>query len=188
MKKLLIFASGAGTNAANIMRFFKSDDKISVAAVFTNKPDAGVVDKAADYQIPVVTFTKQELLDGTVLDKMAQFNPDLIVLSGFLLHVPSVIVQAFPDKIVNIHPALLPKYGGHGMYGMNVHKAVLENNEPETGISIHYVNEQYDEGDVIFQRSTSVADCSSAEEIALLVQKLEHEYFPKVIREILLGK
>lgn len=185
MKKLLIFASGSGSNAENIIRYFRQRQPASVQAVFTNKADAGVVAKAEAFGIPSVVFSKDELNDGSVLKKVEQFSPDLIVLAGFLLKFPSDIIEAFPHKVINIHPALLPKFGGKGMYGMNVHKAVLEQSETETGITIHYIDEHYDEGATIFQASVPVTDCVSAEEIALKVLALEHEHFPKIIEKIL---
>ena len=126
-----------------------------------------------------------DLNDGFVLDKLHEIQPNLIVLAGFLLKFPESIINLFPNKVINIHPALLPKYGGKGMYGMNVHKAVLENNEEETGVTIHYVNEHYDEGGVISQYKVNIKNCISAEEIAAAVHQLEHQYFPIVIEELI---
>ncbi|RZJ72460.1 phosphoribosylglycinamide formyltransferase [Flavobacterium sp.] len=185
MKKLVLFASGAGSNVENIIKYFKDRSDVTIAAVFTNKPDAGVVDKAQLYNIPVVISAKPDLENGSAFAEVNRFSPDLIVLAGFLLKFPSAIISAYPNKVVNIHPALLPKYGGKGMYGMNVHKAILENNEAETGISIHYVNEHYDEGAIVFQEKVDVSDCDSPEQIAARVRKLEHEHFPLVIEKLL---
>lgn len=185
MKKLVLFASGSGSNVEKIIRYFLENTVAEVVAVFSNKADAGVVQKAHDYQVPVVVVSKSELDNGGVLSKVNEFSPDLIVLAGFLLKFPSDIIAAYPDKVINIHPALLPKYGGKGMYGMNVHRAILDNKESETGISIHYVNEHYDEGAIIFQERVNVSDCISPEEIAAKVQQLEHEHFPKVIEKLL---
>ncbi|NUY81322.1 phosphoribosylglycinamide formyltransferase [Flavobacterium sp. MAH-1] len=185
MKKLVLFASGAGSNAENIIRFFRQNPVAEVVAVFTNKADSGVVDKTKSYGIPVVVSTKSDIENGTALSEVNKFNPDLIVLAGFLLKFPSDIIAAYPNKVINIHPALLPKYGGKGMYGMNVHKAILENKEAETGISIHYVNEHYDEGAIIFQEKIGVSDCDTPEQIAARVQKLEHEHFPLIIAQLL---
>ena len=185
MKKLVLFASGAGSNAENIIRYFKESCVAEVAAVFTNKPQAGVVEKAKSHGIEVVVCSKSDLENGTALAQVNAFNPDLIVLAGFLLKFPSDIIQAYHNKVVNIHPALLPKYGGKGMYGMNVHNAILANKESETGISIHYVNEHYDEGAVIFQEKVGVSDCDSPDQIAARVQKLEHEHFPLIIEQLL---
>lgn len=185
MKKLVLFASGAGSNVENIIQYFNGKTEVGIAAVFTNKPDAGVVDKAKSYGIPVVVSLRPDLENGKALQDVNSFSPDLIVLAGFLLKFPSDIISAYPNKVINIHPALLPKYGGKGMYGMNVHRAILENREAETGISIHYVNEHYDEGAIIFQEKIGVSDCDSPEQIAARVQKLEHEHFPIVIEQLL---
>lgn len=185
MKKLVLFASGAGSNADNIIRYFKDNAVAEVVAVFTNKQDAGVVEKAREHGIPVIVATKVDLENGNALSEVNRFRPDLIVLAGFLLKFPTDIIQAYPNKIINIHPALLPKYGGKGMYGMNVHNAILNNKDAETGISIHYVNENYDEGAIIFQEKVGVSDCDSPEQIAARVQKLEHEHFPLIIEHLL---
>jgi phosphoribosylglycinamide formyltransferase-1 len=185
MKKLVLFASGSGSNAENIISHFNKGSFAQVVAVFSNKADSGVLEKAKKHNVPVVVFSKEELYDGSVLKKLGRFSPDLIVLAGFLLKFPTDIITDYSHRIINIHPALLPKYGGKGMYGLNVHKAILQNKETETGISIHYVNEQYDEGNIIFQESVAVSDCISAEEIATKVHALEHEHFPLVIEKLL---
>lgn len=185
MKKIVLFASGSGSNAENIIRYFQKNQQASVVAVFCNNPKALVIERAAHLKVPVVIFSKEELSGESVLLKLHAFHPDLIVLAGFLLRFPMNIIQAYPDKIVNIHPALLPKYGGKGMYGMNVHRAIIENKETETGISIHYIDEHYDEGDIIFQQSVALSGAESAEEIAHKVHELEHEHFPKVIAKLL---
>jgi len=185
MKKLVLFASGAGSNADNIIRHFNKTRTAEVVAVFTNKPDAGVVRIAENHGIEVVVSAKSDLENGSAFADVNRFRPDLIVLAGFLLKFPTDIIRAYPDKIINIHPALLPKYGGKGMYGMNVHNAILQNKDAETGISIHYVNENYDEGAVIFQEKVGVSDCDSPEQIAARVQILEHEHFPLIIEHLL---
>jgi phosphoribosylglycinamide formyltransferase-1 len=185
MKKIVLFASGNGSNVENIIRYFKNNNEISVVGVFSNNTHAKVLEKANIQKVDTYVFTKSDLENGSVLEKIQWLQPDLIVLAGFLLKFPEHIIAEFPHKIINVHPALLPKYGGKGMYGMHVHKAVLENKEKETGITIHYVNEHYDEGEFIFQESVNVEDCYSAEAIAAKVQSLEHEYFPKVIDQIL---
>ncbi|RZJ68056.1 MAG: phosphoribosylglycinamide formyltransferase [Flavobacterium sp.] len=185
MKKLVLFASGSGSNAENIIRYFSKNPVAQVVAIFTNKAEAGVVQKAQNLNVPVVVVSKGDLSDGTALEKVNEFSPDLIVLAGFLLKFPSDIIAAYPNKVINIHPALLPKYGGKGMYGMNVHNAILTNKDSETGISIHFVNDHYDEGAIIFQEKVAVDDCTSAEEIAAKVQRLEHEHFPIVIEKLL---
>lgn len=185
MKKIILFASGSGTNAETIVRYFAARKTAKVEAVFTNNPSAMVIARAQSHQVPVVVFTRAEFESGKVLEIMNQYSPDLIVLAGFLLKMPAAIVQAFPDKILNIHPALLPKYGGKGMYGLHVHQAVLDHNETETGISIHVVNEHYDEGALLFQQSVSIVGCQSAEEVAQKVHELEHTYFSSVIESYL---
>jgi len=185
MKKIVLFASGNGSNVENIIQHFKNSKVIAVAGVFTNNAQAKVLEKAKNHNVASFVFSKNDLESDLVLQKLQSLQPDLIVLAGFLLKFPEHIIAEFPHKIINVHPALLPKYGGKGMYGMNVHKAVLDNKEKETGITIHYVNEHYDEGEFIFQESVNVENCYSAEAIAAKVQSLEHEYFPKVIEQIL---
>lgn len=185
MKNIVIFASGSGSNAENIIRYFQERKSVQVIAVFSNNKAARVLDKAAAYQVPTYVYDKEELNGRIVLEKLQHLQPDLIVLAGFLLKFPVSIIKTFPNRIINIHPALLPKFGGKGMYGIHVHTAVLENKELETGITIHYVNEHYDEGEYIFQKSIPTANCTTPEVIALKVLELEHEYFPKVIEQLL---
>jgi phosphoribosylglycinamide formyltransferase-1 len=185
MKNIVIFASGTGSNAENIIQYFKNHIAISVVAVFSNNENAKVVEKAKILKVPTVTFNKDELYGDFVGAKLDVFKPDLIVLAGFLWKFPEPIIARYPNQIINIHPALLPKYGGKGMYGKYVHQAVLDNHETETGITIHFVNEQYDEGGIIFQKSVSIIDCTSADEIANKVHELEHRYFPEVIDQLL---
>lgn len=184
MKNIVLFASGNGSNAEEIIKFFKNSEFGKVVAVFSNKADAKVLDRAKNHNIPSVVFNKTQLNEGFVLEQLHQFQPDLIVLAGFLLKFPESILKEYP-KVINIHPALLPKYGGKGMYGMNVHQAVLDNKEKETGITIHYVNEHYDEGEFIFQKAVNIEDCKTAEEIAQKVHELEHQYFPEVIGKLI---
>lgn len=185
MKRLVIFASGAGSNAENIIRHFAENTSVEVAAVLSNKADAGVLEKAERYGVARIVFTKAELNDGTVLSAINQIKPDLIVLAGFLLQFPEAIIAQYPNQIINIHPALLPKFGGKGMYGMHVHRAVRDNNESETGITIHYVDAHYDQGDVIFQQSVALDGSETCEEIAAKVQHLEQIHFPKIIEQLL---
>ena len=185
MKKIVIFASGSGSNAEQIILHFKNSNQGNVVGIFSNNLHAKVLDRAKKHEISFETFSREELNDGSVLRKVEEINPDLIVLAGFLLKFPSAIIAKYPDKIVNIHPALLPKYGGKGMYGMHVHQAVLDNKEKETGITIHYVNEHYDEGGIVFQQSVNIEGCASAQEVALKVHQLEHQYFPQVIEQLL---
>lgn len=188
MKKIVLFASGNGSNVENIIHYFKKNDAVFVAEVFTNNPHAKVIDKAANHSIPTFIFNKSDLNETVVLEKIQEIQPDLIVLAGFLLKFPEHIIKEFPNKIINIHPSLLPKFGGKGMYGMHVHQAVLENKESKTGITIHYVNEHYDEGEFIFQQAVSIEDCTTPEQIAEKIHGLEHRYFPEVIEKLLTPK
>jgi phosphoribosylglycinamide formyltransferase-1 len=185
MKKILLFASGTGSNVENIIHHFKHHHYIIVVGVYTNNPNAKVLDKAKNHNIPTLIFNREQLTAGFVLDKIAEIKPDLVVLSGFLWKMPEEIVKAYPNKIINIHPALLPKYGGKGMYGIKVHQTVLANMEKETGITIHYVNEHYDEGEFIFQQKVAIEDCKTPEEVANKIQELEHKHFPKIIEKLL---
>jgi phosphoribosylglycinamide formyltransferase-1 len=185
MKKILIFASGSGTNAENIIQYFEKKNTGTVVAVFTNNSNAKVIDRAKKFQVPTVIFSKDELNTGKTLQLILNFHPDLIVLAGFLLKFPENIIKAYPNSIINIHPALLPKFGGKGMYGMHIHNAVIENKEIETGISIHYVNENYDEGNIIFQQSVSLSETDTPESVAAKIHTLEQHYFPEVIEKLL---
>ncbi|HEY4619181.1 MAG TPA: phosphoribosylglycinamide formyltransferase [Flavobacterium sp.] len=185
MKKIVVFASGSGTNAENIIKHFASNETVTVVAVFTNNANAKVIDRAINNNIPVEVFSKTELIEGKILHKLTLIQPDLIVLAGFLLKFPESITAAYNHKIINIHPALLPKYGGKGMYGMNVHKAIVDNKEKETGITIHYVNEHYDEGGVVFQKKIVLTGSESAEEVAEKIHELEQECFPLVIEKLI---
>jgi phosphoribosylglycinamide formyltransferase-1 len=188
MIKIVIFASGSGTNAENIIRYFQATKSASVEAVFTNKADAQVIQRAEKYQVASQVFTKNDLETGKVLQKINTIQPDLIVLAGFLLKFPESIVAEYPDKIINIHPALLPKYGGKGMYGMHVHRAVVDNKESKTGITIHYVNENYDEGNIIFQKEVTVLISDTPEVVAAKIHELEQDHFPVVIEKLLTNR
>ena len=185
MKKIVIFASGSGTNAENIIKYFRRTNTGMVVAVFTNNPNAKVIERTQNLQIPTEIFSKDELSESKVLQKLNLLQPDLIVLAGFLLKLPKNIIESYPNAIINIHPALLPKYGGKGMYGMNVHKAIVENKEKETGITIHYVNENYDEGSIIFQKKVTVLVTDTPEVVAEKIHELEQKYFPTVIESLL---
>lgn len=185
-KKIVIFASGSGTNAENIIQYFKSGDLAEVTLVLSNKKDAKVLERAKNHNIPTLSFTKAELESEVgILAILKENEPDLIVLAGFLLKFPGCIIAEFPNKIINIHPALLPKYGGKGMYGNAVHEAIVKNKEVDTGISIHYVNEHYDEGAIISQKKVSLSPTETAATVAEKVHKLEYEWFPKIIEELL---
>jgi len=185
-KKIAIFASGNGSNAENLIHYFKNSDFAEVALILTNNKKAGVIDRAARLNVPVFEFSKEDLHSGkAVIEKLATFTIDWIILAGFLLRFPETLLKKYPNKVVNIHPALLPKYGGKGMYGMHVHNAVVENNEKETGITIHFVNEKYDEGEIIFQAKTKVLDSDTPVSVAEKIHELEQLYFPKVIEKLI---
>ncbi|MES2239488.1 MAG: phosphoribosylglycinamide formyltransferase [Bacteroidota bacterium] len=188
MKKIVVFASGSGTNAENIIKHFKGGAVGEVVGVFTNNANAKVIDRAKNNGVPVAIFTKSELNESDLVQKVHAFQPDLIVLAGFLLKFPDALIESYTDKIVNIHPALLPKYGGKGMYGMHVHRAVVENKEKETGITIHYVNENYDEGAIIFQKTVVVLSTDTPEVVAEKIHELEQKYFPGVVEDLLKTK
>ena len=186
MKRIAILASGTGSNAKKIIEHFENHPNITVSVVITNNANAGVLNIANTYNIPTEIISKQTLNKTEELLSILQSHKiDLVVLAGFLLLIPNYLVNAYPNKIINIHPALLPKYGGKGMDGMNVHKSVKDNGEDESGISIHYVNEKYDDGDVIFQSTCKIKPTDTAEMIQKKVLKLEHKYYPKVIEELL---
>lgn len=185
MKRLAILASGSGSNAEKIMEYFQNSPKAEIALIATNKTDAFVLERAKKFEVPSLTFSKKELEEGTLLEKLHAKNIDWVILAGFLLKIPAELTRAFPDRIVNIHPALLPKYGGKGMYGAHVHEAVKAAGDRETGITIHLVNENYDEGKIIFQAATSIEDSDSPEDIAGKVHALEHRYFPEVIASLM---
>jgi len=188
-KQLILLASGSGSNVENIVRYFEHDPNVIIAAVLTNKRDAKVLDRCNRLKINALSFNKHAFTDSNcIINILASLTPDLIVLAGFLWKIPQELVHAFPNKIINIHPALLPKYGGKGMYGMHVHKAVKENNETETGITIHYVNENYDEGAIIHQAKTTVLAADTPEIIAQKIHQLEFEHFPMVIEKLLTNK
>lgn len=183
MKKLAIFASGNGSNAENIAVFFKNNQQIKVELFLTNNPYAFVIQRAQSLNIPIVVFDTEDLKSGKVNNLLADLKIDYIILAGFLWLVPNDIVKSFPKRIINIHPALLPKYGGKGMYGDNVHKTVLENKETESGITIHFVNEKYDEGNIIFQQKCIVAADDNIETLAKKVHALEYQFYPIIIEK-----
>jgi phosphoribosylglycinamide formyltransferase-1 len=185
MKKIVVFASGSGTNAENIIKYFLNSSKAKVVSVFTNNPAAKVIERAAKLDLSSQIFSKQELNEGFLLQKINAFQPDLIVLAGFLLKVPQNLIDAYPNKIVNIHPALLPKFGGKGMYGMHIHEAVVANKETETGITIHYVNENYDEGAILFQAAVVITPEDTPEDVAVKIHELEQKHFPIIIDNLL---
>ncbi len=184
MIKLAIFASGSGSNAENIALYFREDQDIAISLIISNKKDAYVLERAKNLNIPAYTFSKKEFDESDkIIELLLKNDIDYIILAGFLLKVSEKIISAYPDKIINIHPALLPKYGGKGMYGDNVHKAVIEAKDPESGITIHFVNENYDEGAIIFQAKCQISKDDTYEQVAEKVHKLEYEHFPKIIKE-----
>ena len=188
-KNIAIFASGSGTNAENIARYFQKNENISVSFVLSNKADAFVLERAKNLNIPTVVFTKKEMEEtDEILQILKEYEVDFIVLAGFLLKIPPYLVEIFPNRIINIHPALLPKYGGKGMYGRFVHEAVVANKEKESGISIHFVNEHYDEGAIIFQAKCAVSPIETPDDVAQKIHELEYEYFPKIIEQVIVGK
>lgn len=186
MKRIVIFASGSGSNAENIIKYFKNSKIATVTHVLSNNQHAKVFDRCERLNIDASLFDKESFTEDDTVLSFLQAEADIIVLAGFLWKIPTKIVTAFSNKIINIHPALLPKYGGKGMYGMNIHKAVKNNKELETGITIHYVNENYDEGAIIFQTKIALVTSDSAADIATKISDLEQQHFPKVIEEIIL--
>ena len=184
MKRIAIFASGSGSNAKNIISFFKEDETACVSLVLSNNPNALVLERAKSLGVATYIFDKKEFLsESGVLKTLLEFKIDYIVLAGFLWKLPKVLLIHFRDRVINIHPSLLPKYGGKGMYGMQVHNQVVANNEKETGITIHHVNAQYDEGAVIFQVKCRLDSKDTAETVAKKIHKLEMQYFPSVIKD-----
>lgn len=184
-KRIILFASGNGSNAVNICQYFEHVKNIDVTEVYTNNSKARVINKLTFFGIKTNVFNKVAFTDGELLSEIKSKKPNLIVLAGFLWKIGSDWVKEFSNKIINIHPALLPKYGGKGMYGTHVHQVVKENRETETGITIHYVNEAYDEGEVIFQAKVTIENEDSIEIIASKVHELEQANFPKVIQNLL---
>lgn len=189
MKRIVIFASGSGTNAENLIKFFQNRDDASVIQILTNNPHAKVLDRCKALKISALSFNNIALTKtDDVMNILKASKPDLIVLAGFLWKFPEFILKEFPNKVINVHPALLPNYGGKGMYGMHVHEAIVANKETETGITIHYVNENYDEGAIIFQAKCDVNATDSAEDVAAKIHELEMEHFPKVVEKIIFSK
>lgn len=183
--KLVIFASGAGSNAQKIIDYFKEKKTAEIVLIVTNNPKAGVLQIAAKEKIPVLMIEKNQFKETAFLDKIKSFNPDLVVLAGFLWKIPEILIQSFPHQIINIHPALLPAFGGKGMYGNAVHSAVIKARQKESGITIHYVDEKYDHGEVIFQAKCKLDDKETAESLAKKIHQLEHQYFPLTIDQLL---
>jgi formyltetrahydrofolate-dependent phosphoribosylglycinamide formyltransferase len=186
VKNLVIFASGAGSNAQQIIHYFRDSESIRVALVVSNRPNAGVLNIAAKENIPVLIIEKERFFRGDAyINELRAVHCDLIVLAGFLWKIPQALIDAYPRSIINIHPALLPKYGGRGMYGQYVHEAVIQAGEMESGITVHYVDEHYDHGDVIFQAACPVLDDDDKETLAGRIHQLEHLHYPRVIEKLL---
>ncbi len=186
-KHIVIFASGSGSNAQRLLEHFEHHPAIRVAALFSNNPKAYALKRAETFRVPAFLFTRDEFYNtDKVLEQVQAFEPDLIVLAGFLWLVPLNLLRAFPNRIINIHPALLPKYGGKGMHGAHVHAAVIQAQEPESGITIHYINEEYDKGEFILQERCPVQPTDSPEELAARILQLEHKHLPEVVERLLL--
>lgn len=184
-KKIIIFASGSGSNAIKIYEYFKKTNQVSIAALYCNNPNAKVLERFKDFNIKTVLFSKKELDNTSFLNSLHNAAPDLIVLAGFLLRMPKNITSFFENKIINIHPALLPLYGGKGMYGQNIHKAVIENKEKTSGLTIHYVNEKYDDGAIIFQKKIDLDSQESPLSLSKKILKQEHMHYPVEIEKLL---
>lgn len=188
MKRIAIFASGSGTNAERIIRHFNGRKTGSVNLVLSNKKDAMVLERAERSGVPTYVFGRQEFYESEkVLHILKDYAIDFIVLAGFLWLVPEYLIEAYPGRIINIHPALLPRYGGKGMYGSRVHQAVIESGDRESGITIHYVNRMYDEGQIIFQAKCPVEPGDDASSLAEKIHRLEYEHFPKVIENLIIN-
>ena len=186
MNKLALFASGSGSNVENFVNYFAGKQDTEISLVLCNNPDAYVIERCKRLDIKCITFNRDTFYNSTdILDILKEHGINFIVLAGFLWLIPSYLINAFEKKMVNIHPALLPKFGGKGMYGDNVHKAVVANAEKESGITIHYVNERFDEGEIIFQATCPVQPVDTYKEVAEKVHKLEYKHFPEVIEKLL---
>jgi len=185
MKRIAIFASGNGTNAENIVRHFITSTTISTSLALCNKPSAGVIGRMHSLGVKTMLFSRQDFGDeNKMLTLLCDHSIDFIVLAGFLWIIPSYLLQAYPHRIINIHPALLPKYGGKGMYGGKVHELVVQAHEKESGITIHYINDKYDEGSIIFQAKCSLDSSDTAEQVAIKVHQLEYNYYPQIIEQV----
>lgn len=188
MNDIAIFASGSGTNAENMVRYFNQSDAIRIKVVLSNNPNAFVLERMGKLNIPTVVFNSDQLYGGKVLDWLNGYGVDYIVLAGFLKLIPLNIIRAFPNRIVNIHPALLPKHGGKGMYGMRVHEAVIAAGDTESGITIHLVNERYDEGSIIFQTQCPVLPSDTPQTLADKIHQLEYQHYPRVVQRFIEGR
>ncbi len=186
MKNISILASGSGTNAQNIIEYFQGKDLAKVKLLLSNRPDAYALERAKNLGVPAKVFTRDHIYSSNqVLDVLLEHSTDLIVLAGFLWLIPESILKVFPNRIINIHPALLPSYGGKGMYGQKVHEAVIANKEEKSGITIHLVNKEYDSGDILFQAECPVLNNDTADSLASRIHQLEYDHFPRIIQEYL---
>jgi len=187
MKRLAIFGSKSGSNAENLYNYFSGSKEVAVVCFCTNNKEAFIVKRAKKLDVPVIFTSKKDLIKFDLLSKrLKKFRVDYVILAGFLLKIPEKMVKSYPKKIINIHPSLLPKYGGKGMYGPNVHKAVLANKEKESGITIHFVNKNYDEGEVILQKRCQITSLDTVESLEKKIRALEFDCFPKTIKSLLL--
>ena len=185
-KKIILFASGSGSNVEKICEYFEKQENVSVELLISNNLKAKVLLKARKYDINSLIIDQESFYNSSiVLKKILNIQPRLIVLAGFLWKIPKNLIKSFPNKIINIHPALLPKFGGKGMYGMNIHNAVIDKKEKKSGITIHYVNQNYDEGEIVFQKTIDIKKNETSKELSLRILKQEHEFFPKIIHKIL---
>lgn len=189
MKNLVIFASGSGTNVQNIAEYFREKNSAKVSAVFCNNSKAFVLERAKNLNIPVCLFNRQQFYESDYVSNcLRNFNPDFIILAGFLWLIPEHLIKCYPNRIINIHPALLPGYGGKGMFGMAVHEAVIASGDTESGISIHFVDEKYDHGKIVFQARCPVSAGDTPQLLAEKIHALEYEFYPQIIEKILLGE
>ncbi len=191
MKKIrvAIFASGSGTNAEEFFRYFHDHDQIEIRALYSNNAKAFALTRASNHQLPTVVFNREEFYHSSfVIDSLKESSIEFIVLAGFMWLIPTEMIRAYPERIINIHPSLLPKFGGKGMYGDHVHQAAIQANEEESGITIHYVNEKFDEGKIIFQKSVEIGKSENPDSLAMKIHQLEYDNYPKVAERTILEK
>lgn len=188
MKRIILFASGSGSNVENIIEYFQERKTVQVTHVLTNNKDAKVIDRCKRLNIKCLLFNREEFYHSEKVLNLINEEADFLILAGFLWKIPQQIINVFPNKIINIHPALLPKYGGKGMYGKYIHEAIIKNKEQETGITIHYVNKNYDEGIILFQKKVTLSISDTSKDVADKIHLLEMEYFPKIIEKVILNK
>lgn len=184
-KNIVVFASGSGSNAVKIYEYFSGLNNVNIVSLYCNNPNAKVLERFKSFNIDTVLFSKNDLKSNTVLNSLKKVNPDLIVLAGFLLKIPKNITSFFKNKIINIHPALLPLYGGKGMYGENIHKAVIKNKDKMSGLTIHYVNDKYDDGAIIFQKTIRIEPCETSLSLSKKILDQEHINYPVEIEKLL---